>query len=366
MRIALRCLIAVILVFVGMTVVTQRAYACTGIRLTAADGTVIYARTMESALDFQSNMIIVPRGKEYVGTLMEKTPGLRWATKHAFVGPNVFGMPYIADGMNEKGLAVGHFVFTHFAKYQKADARDASRSIDSCEVGTFLLGTCGNVPEAVAALRAIRVIPAGTTPQERELNCFHYFLHDAAGRCAVLEYVDGHLNVHENSPGVITNSPTFDWHLTNLRNYIRLTPEDAAPPSVANTTWSAVGHGTGLVGLPGDFTPPSRFIRAVAFTRAAFPSATAEECVQKAFHLLNQFDIPAGAVRSHENGKLSYEFTNWTTAADMKHLRYYFHTFQSRRIKVVDFGKIDLDAKDVKTIPMREPEVFEDVSTAAK
>jgi choloylglycine hydrolase len=352
--------------FAGMATAAQLASACTGITLRAADGTTICARTMESALDFQSNMIIVPRGKQYVGRLMEKTPGLAWTTKYVFVGPNVFGLPYIADGLNEKGLAVGHFVFTGFAKYQESEPALAARSIDCAEVGTFLLSTCGNVEEAIAALRAVRVVAAGLTVEQRAMNAYHYALHDAGGRCVVLEYVDGQLSVHENPLGVVTNSPSFDWHMTNLRNYVHLEANNAAPVTLSDVKLSPIGQGTGLFGMPGDFTPPSRFIRAVAFTQAAFTSATAEECVEKAFHLLNQFDIPAGAVRAHENGKMTYEFTNWTTAADMQHLRYYFHTYQSRRIKVVDFQKIDLQAQNVKTIPMREPEIVEDVSATAK
>ena len=182
----------------------------------------------------------------------------------------------------------------------------------------------------------------------------------------MLEYVAGQLKVYENPLGVITNSPPFDWHLTNLRNYIHLSPEDASAVNLANVKLSEFGHGTGLLGLPGDFTPPSRFIRALTFKQAAPPSATAEECVETAFHLLNQFDIPHGSVQAHENGKPISEFTNWTTAADMKHLRYYFHTFQSRRIRVVDLKKVDFGAKDVKTIPMRGGEIFEDVSSNAK
>jgi choloylglycine hydrolase len=354
------------LVLAGMATAAQTASACTGIRLTAADGTVIYARTMESALDFQSNMIIVPRGKEYSGMLMEKMSGLAWTTKYVFVGPNVFGMPYVCDGLNEKGLAVGHFVFTNFATYQKREAGDAGRTIDCAEVGTFLLGTCQSVPAAIAALQSVRVIQAGITPEQRAANAYHYYLHDAEGRSAVLEYVDGQLKVHDNPLGVVTNSPTFDWHMTNLRSYIHLNPENATPVTFSNVKISSLGQGTGLLGLPGDFTPPARFVRAVTFTHAAFPSATAGECVEKAFHLLNQFDLPAGAIRSHEGGKLSYEFTNWTTAADMKHRRYYFHTFQSRRIRVVDFEQVDLTAKAIKAIPMRVPEVFEDVTAAAK
>ncbi len=358
--------VTVLLALVGISTWTAPTSACTGIRLTASDGTVIYARTMESALDFQSNLIIVPRGLPYVGTKSENTPGLRWTAKHLFVGPNVFGLPYICDGMNERGLALGHFVFAGFAKYQEPDPADLGRTINCAEVGTYLLSTCGNVSEAVAALRSVRVVQAGATARERAMHAYHYFVHDADGRCVVLEYVDGRLRVHENPLGVVTNSPPFDWHLTNLRNYVHLDPEDAAAVDLADVKLSGFGHGTGLLGLPGDFTPPSRFIRALTFQQASPPSATAEECVEAAFHLLNQFDIPHGAVRAHENGKPISEFTNWTTAADMKHLRYYFHTFQSRRIRMVDLMKLDRSAKDVMTIPMREGEVFEDVSNKAK
>ena len=154
-------LVTIILALAGLNAWIAPTSACTGIRLTASDGTVIYARTMESALDFQSNLIIVPRGQPYVGTKAENTPGLRWSEKYAFVGPNVFGMPYIADGMNERGLALGHFVFTDFAKYQEPDPADLGRTIDCAEVGTYLLSACGNVSEAVAALRSV---PASFRP----------------------------------------------------------------------------------------------------------------------------------------------------------------------------------------------------------
>lgn len=85
--------------------------ACTGIRLTAKDGTTVYARTLELGGDLDSNIIIVPRGYSYVGDTPMGTPGLRWTTKYAFVGPNAEGLPFVCDGMNEKGLAVGNFLF---------------------------------------------------------------------------------------------------------------------------------------------------------------------------------------------------------------------------------------------------------------
>jgi choloylglycine hydrolase len=352
----------IVLASVGGVFANSTASACTGIRLTAQDGSLIYARTMENAIDIQSNMIIVPHGKQYIGTGPEKQPGMPWTTKYGFVGPNAFDQPYVCDGLNEKGLAIGNFQFTDFAKFQAIDAADANRVIASYEVATFLLGTCSTVEEALSALNSVRVCEAGTTADDHAMGDFHYFFHDAGGNCAVVEYVDGKMIVHKNPLGVLTNSPPFDWQVTNLRNYLHLDVDNAAPITFSGTTFTGFGQGTGLLGLPGDFTPPSRFVRAVTFTRGAYPAATAEECVEQAFHLLNQFDIPPGTVRTAEGGKPMYECTRWTSAADLKNLRYYFHTFESRRIRAVDLKKADFDAKNIRTISMRGPEIFEELT----
>ncbi len=95
----------------------QSAPACTGITLTAADGTVVHARTLEFAIDIDSNVIVVPRGYARVGTTPDGKPGLKWKAKYASVGANGVGLPFIFDGVNEKGLAVGTFYFPTSAGY---------------------------------------------------------------------------------------------------------------------------------------------------------------------------------------------------------------------------------------------------------
>ena len=102
--------------------------ACTGIRLTATDGSIVYARTMEVGSDLQSDMLIVPRGWNYVGETPNKVAGLQWTTKYGLVGPNVRGLAYVCDGLNEKGLAVGNFLFPGTAGYQKIDKGNANRA----------------------------------------------------------------------------------------------------------------------------------------------------------------------------------------------------------------------------------------------
>src|SRR6266436_5193597 len=101
-----------------------------------------------------------------------------------------------------------------------------------------------------------------------------------------------------------------------------------------------LGQGSGMLGLPGDFTPPSRFVRAVAFSKSALPVENAKDGVLQAFHLLNQFDIPKGAARGAEHGKEVSDYTQWTIAADLKNLRYHFRTYDNSRIRMVNLKAV--------------------------
>jgi choloylglycine hydrolase len=339
--------------------------ACTGITIRPEDGSVIFARTLEFATDLQSNIIVVPRGKEYIGTAPGDKPGLRWTTMYGIVGTNAFDLPVTIDGLNEKGLSVGLFYFPSFAKYQEIKADDVGKALAPWELGVFLLGTCSDVKEAVAAAKNVRV---GEVVQKDMglVPGVHYVLTDASRMSVVLEYVGGELKVHDNPLGVMTNSPTFDWHMTNLSNYVNMTVSNVPEIDVGGTEIKGLGQGSGMLGLPGDFTPPSRFVRAVAFSESALPVEGAKDGVLQAFHILNQFDIPKGAARGIEHGKVVADYTQWTSAADLKNLRYHFRTFDDSRIRMVDLKAVDLDAKEIRTISMKGAEQIEDVSGKAK
>jgi choloylglycine hydrolase len=194
----------------------------------------------------------------------------------------------------------------------------------------------------------------------------HFILTDAAGNCAVLEYIGGELKVHANPFGVMSNSPSFDWHVTNLANYINLTVTNVPPIEIDGRQVKSFGQGSGMLGLPGDFTPPSRFVRAVAFSSTALPVDSARVGVLQAFHILNQFDIPKGAARGKENGQTVADYTLWTSAADLANLRYYFRTYENSCIRMVDLKAVDLNAGQIKTISMQGEEQIEDLSGAAK
>jgi choloylglycine hydrolase len=343
---------------------TSHAMACTGIRLQAKDGTVVYARTMEFGIDLNSNPIIIPRNFALTGTTDSGKPGLSWESTYGVAGMNGLGLTLIADGVNEKGLAAGIFYLPGYAQYQQVERGQESESLAPWELVTWILTNFATVEEVRDALPRIKVANvvldgAGFAPP------LHYIVHDAAGNSLVVEYLHGTLSLHDNPIGVITNSPEFDWHVKNLSNYLNLTPLNAAPEDLSGLKVSQLGQGTGLLGLPGDFTPPSRFVRAVVFSQAAVPVETGEEAVRQAFHVLDSFDIPRGTVKAVESGKPSYEYTQWTAASDTQHRSYYFHSLDNRRVRRVDLLKADLNSKHVLTMPLQQDEDIEDLTPRA-
>lgn len=339
--------------------------ACTGITIRPKDGSVVFARTLEFATDLKSNIIIIPRGTEFVGTALGDKPGLHWRTEFGIVGMNAFGLPAIADGLNEKGLHIGGFYFPGFAKYQSVTEQDAAQTLAPQELAGYLLGTCATTDQAVEAAKNIKVAEV-VFKEFGFVLPIHLVITDNSGKSAVLEYVGGELRTYRNPLGVMTNSPTFDWHMINLGNYVNLTVSNVPKLDLTGNQVKGLGQGSGMLGLPGDFTPPSRFVRAVAFSQSALPVASAKEGVLQAFHILNQFDIPKGAARGVEHGEVVADYTLWTSACDLTNGRYYFRTFDNSRIRMVDLKSVDFNAKSVKTISIAGEEQIEDVSHTAE
>jgi choloylglycine hydrolase len=361
----LRRALATLVVLSHLVACPSLVWACTGITIKPKDGSIIFARTLEFALDLKSNIIVVPRGKEYVGTAPGDKPGLSWKTKYGIVGANAFDMPVTVDGLNEKGLHVGLFYFPGFAKYQEIKAEDVGKALAPWELGVYLLGTCSDVKDAVAAAKDVLV---GEVVQKDMgfVPGVHYILTDASGKSVVLEHVGGELKIHQNPLGVMTNSPTFDWHMTNLSNYVNMSVSNVPKIDVGGREIKGLGQGSGMLGIPGDFTPPSRFVRAVAFSKSALTVETAREGVLQAFHILNQFDIPKGAARGLEHGMEVADYTLWTSAADLKNLRYYFRTYDNSRIRMIDLKAVDFDAEEIRTISIKGEEQIEDVTSTGK
>ncbi len=342
----------------------QPTNACTGLRLIAKDGSAVVGRTLEFGFDLESNATVIPAGSELSSSLPDPSKGIHYTSKYGMVGANAFGKPVIVDGVNEKGLYVGAFYFPGYASYADPNPADDSRSLAAEDYATWLLANCSSVADVKTKFDKVILVPnpiqqigGGSFPG-------HFVVHDGSGASVVIEPVDKALKIYDNPLGVITNSPSFDWHLTNLRNYINLSATNVPAVDAAGITLAQLGQGSGLRGLPGDYTPPSRFIRAVAFSQFAEKLPTAKETVPEVFHIMNAFDIPLGAVRDVEGKTTSYDYTVWTSVADLKNIRWDFRTHNDQSIRSIDVRKALAAAGDkIQTIKMDSDQPIIDVST---
>ena len=354
---------ALIGVLVAALSFAPAAQACTGIRLVAKDGGVVAARTLEFGVDLHSEVLVVPAGTAFTGTLPDGGKGISYTTKYGFLGANAEGMNVILDGLNDHGLYVGLFYFPDYASYPDATKDNAAHAMAPYEYANWLLGNFATIDEVKANFNKVALVPVALDAM-KQVPPVHFVVFDRSGKSAVIEPLDKSLKIYDNPLGVMTNSPSFDWHMTNLRNYVNLTATNVPPLDLGGITLAQFGQGSGLRGLPGDFTPPSRFVRAVAFSQSALPSDTAAQSVLQAFHILNNFDIPYGAVRDVQGGQIHVESTTWTSASDLKNLRWYFKTYGDQSIHSVDLTKaLAASQGKIKIIKMDLPQPIDDVST---
>lgn len=332
--------------------VGTEALACTGIRLIAKDGAVIVARTLEFGQDLQSKVLVVPAGTKVTGSLPGGATGISFATKYGIVGANAFGLPVIIDGENDRGLYVGEFFFPGYAGYAPVTPANAAKAMAGYQYSEWILGNFATVAEIKAAYDRVVLAPT-VLPQMGMAPPVHFRVVDKTGAAIVIEPVGGRLRMYDDALGVLTNAPTFDWHLTNLSNYVGLSPMIRSSVGLGGYTVAGFGQGSGFYGLPGDFTPPSRFVRAVAYQQTAVPSATANDAVAQAFHILNNFDIPVGAVRDTVQGKTVDEYTLWTSVEDLQNLQFYFRTFDDQTLRSVDVRKALAESNGrIRQLPM--------------
>jgi len=336
-------------------VAIQPAAACTSFLLPTSDGESVYGRTMEFGFQLDSEMMVVPRGYSFTSVVTDGK-GIDWTGKYGVVGLNAFDLPEVVDGVNEKGLAGGILYFPGYAGYADAKDIDAKSGLAPWEVLTWALTQYTTVAEVKAAIADISVVGVvesslGMVPP------FHYVFHDESGASLVVEPVDGKLKIYDNPVGVMTNSPGFDWHLTNLGNYIKISPVNVDSMEIFGDKIESFGQGSGLLGIPGDPTPPSRFIRALGYTASAERVPSGIESVRLAEHIINNFDIPIGFVKP-EDAKESPDYTQWSAIADLKNRIYYVKSYKDQVLRSVDLMSFDLDAKDVvkaPLTPMMEP-----------
>ena len=321
---------------------------CTGISLTCADGGVVTARTVEWALSdaHHDRVGVFGRGRRFTAQTPTGLDGKQWTGRFGFVSLTAYGQPYGPDGLNEQGLYVGVYYFPGFFSPAPFDPTERARSASVGDFMQWMLSSFATVAEVRAHLDEVRVVEVVDPRFGGAPLPFHWKVADPGGASIVIEIIEGgRVVVHDAFLGVISNSPTYDWHLTNLRNYIGLSPAPAGPLTIDGVRLAPFGGGSGLIGLPGDYSPPSRFVRAAALTALARPLATATEAVFEAFRILDSFNITVGATApaGHQAADL-VSATQVTTACDLGARILYFHSMHNRQVRAVRLADIDFSS----------------------
>lgn len=336
-------------IILALLVNTRDAEACTAITLIAEDGSLVQGRTLEwGAFYTHSKLLIIPRGTDLSGVTPDGKPGLPWKTTYGVLGVNSMDRSDYTDGLNEKGLAVSLLYLSGYAKYQPYDPLKAHLSISQSQLATWILTSFATTDEVREMLPNIRVVPVPEAEIGGIPAPFHFLVSDQSGKTIVIEYTEGKLHIYDNKVGVMTNSPEFPWHLKNLGNYVTHSIKPVKPMKVGDMEIRPLGVGSGLLGLPGDFTPPSRFIRAAAFRNTVPELATGARAIEEAFRILNNFDIPIGTLGEDSHDPSVLGDTQWTGVMDTQSLRYYYRTMYNHRIRVVDLKAIDFNKPGIR------------------
>ncbi|MDZ4417405.1 choloylglycine hydrolase family protein, partial [Bacillus cereus] len=292
---------------------------CTSLTLQTKDCQQLFARTMDFTVDLNQEVVIIPRHYQWKNitgeTIKAKQPVVG-------MGINDQGRVVMADGLNEAGMTCAALYFPGFAAYSNKNIDDNKTNLAPFDFVVWSLTQFESVEDLKQAVDSISFsdvpLPVlGITPP------LHWILSDKSGECIVLEPTTEGIKMYDNPLGVMTNSPEFNWHLQNLRQYIGLQSQQITPTQWGDVSLSAFSQGSGSMGLPGDFTPPSRFVRAAFGKQNIQGVANEEEGVSAAFHILSTCEVPKGEVVTLED---TVDYTVYTSAMCMESGTYYYHT----------------------------------------
>jgi choloylglycine hydrolase len=331
------------------------ATACTIFRLKAKDGTITIARSMEFGVSLNYDMIVVPRNLPFVSPSPVGKAGMRWTSKFGYAGVASMGLDFgVSDGMNEKGLSVSILWYENDMQFQTVAPADSSKAMAQVMYPDWILGNCSTVAEVKAATPGMKIFAYSDTSKMKMPVTVHFIIYDAQGGCIVVEFDKGICSIYDNPMGIMTNAPSFPWQTTNLRQYIGF--ENTNPPTlkIDGLTFNVTGHGEGMIGIPGDYTPPSRFVRLAMFERFVTQQPDAATNLNLCQHVINTFSIPFGIIVDKDaTGKIvSNESTQWVTFRDITNRIFYFKTYENPTIRRIDFSKLDFSAKAITRIPM--------------
>lgn len=319
---------------------------CTAMAIMSKSNEIIFGRNMDFSYDIDPEIYIFPRNYEW----NNEFKNYKIYNKYKFIGTGQdIGKVTLADGINEKGLGVGALYFKGFAHFNTFQGENNSRiQISAIELVNYLLGNCTDVEDVINTVYDIDIIGVKDLVTN-SVAPLHWIVVDKSGRCITIEITKKGLEIFDNPLRLLANSPNFEWQMTNLRNYINLSPEQSQKENWGNVELTPFGEAAGTFGLPGDYTSPSRFVRtAFLKTHISLPKSN-YETVNMCFNVMKSVAIPKGVVITSRG---TFDYTQYTTFMNTVTGDYYFNTHDNNQIlkasindsdssKIVSLGKLN-------------------------
>lgn len=305
-----------------------------------------FGRTLDYDFSYNDEVTITPRNYEFqfrnIGNIK---------THYAMIGTAyvVEDYPLYYEAVNEKGLGMAGLNFVGNTVYRKS--KPNKDNISSFEFIPWILSQCTSVNQAKILLSKINLVD---TPFNEKLKPaeLHWIISDSSESITVESLKDG-LKVYSNPVGILTNNPPFDIQMFNLNNYMSLSPKDPKNLFSDKLHLEIYCRGMGTLGLPGDLSSQSRFVRA-AFTKMNSVSGNSElESVSQFFHILGSVNQQRGCC-DVGNGK--FEITNYTSCCNADKGIHYYTTYNNHQITAVNMYNENLDASSLIHYPLIKEE----------
>ena len=301
-----------------------------------------FGRTLDYEFSYGDEVTVTPRNFPLVFRNTGEISSHYAIIGMAFVSD---GYPLYYDAINEKGLGMAGLNFVGNAKYNKA--KEGRENIAQFEFIPWILSQCSNVGEAKALLDKINLTDTPFSPQ-LPVAQLHWIIADRDGAITI-EATESGLNIYDNPAGVLTNNPPFNEQMFMLNNFMNLSPKQPKNLFSSELPLTTYSRGMGALGLPGDLSSQSRFVR-VAFTKMNSLSGDSEsESVSQFFHILGSVDQQRGCCEVEE-GK--YEITLYTSCCNADKGIYYYTTYDNHQITAVDMHREDLDGNSIVRYPL--------------
>lgn len=303
------------------------------------DKDILVSRTMDFSFPLEPEMLVVPRN---YNISFESIENLK--SHYAFLGlsQQIGSSIFFADGINEYGLSCAALYFDGYASYNE-DIKSDKINLAPHEVVSYILANCKNIENAKELFKTINILNSPLDLIGRAAP-LHWIIADESGASIVIEPVNKTFNILENILGVVTNSPNLEWHITNLRNYINIEPKQIDSRLLNDFELKPFGQGLGTFGLPGDFTPPSRFVRTVYNKFNTILGENEETLVNSANHILDTVSIPKGSVMTNRG---QYDYTQHSCYMALKSRNYYFKTYDNTNLMKVSLSDYNLNSTEL-------------------